>query len=169
MCPSILAAWRTVTPRSRTSSRGPFCHPSAVSSPNLDLVRSIYADWERGDFSRADWAHPQIEYVFVDGPHPGTWIGVAEMATAQRDFLLAWEDWRIEAEECRALDDERVLVHTRMSGRGRTSGVQLAGMQQQNANVFNVRSGKVVRLVLYWDRERAFADLGLAREADVTD
>jgi hypothetical protein len=91
------------------------------------------------------------------------------MATAQRDFLVAWEDWRIEAEECRALDDERVLVYRRMSGRGRTSGVQLAEMQQQNANLFDVRSGNVVRLVLYWDRERAFADLGLAPEADVAD
>jgi ketosteroid isomerase-like protein len=129
---------------------------------NLDLVRSIYAAWEGGDFSSSAWAYPEIECVFADGPHPGTWIGLAGMAMANRDFLTAWEDWRIEAEAYRVLDDDRVLVLTQMSGRGKTSGVELEQMRDEGANLFHLRSGKVTRLAFYWDREHALADLGAA-------
>ena len=82
-------------------------------SANLDLVRSIVAAWERGDWSRADWADPEIEYVMADGPSPGNWPGLAGMADAARELFGAWQDYRAEAEEYRALDVERVLASIR--------------------------------------------------------
>src|SRR2546423_1724625 len=66
-----------------------------------------------------------------------------------------------EAEEYRELDRERILVFVHNSGRGRTSGLKIEQMHAKAANVFHVHGGKVTRLVAYWDRDRALADLGL--------
>ena len=52
-------------------------------------MRSICADWERGDFSSVQWAHPEIEVVIADGPSPGRWSGLAGMAEAARDLFSA--------------------------------------------------------------------------------
>ena len=130
-------------------------------SDNLDLVRSIYAAWERGDWSSVEWADSEIEFEFADGPTPGRGIGIADMAERWRDQLQSFEDFRGRAEEYRELDDERVLVLMSNSGRGKRSGVNVQQIAAKAANVFQVRDGKVRRLVLYWDRDRAFADLGL--------
>jgi ketosteroid isomerase-like protein len=137
-----------------------------VASTNLDLVRSIYAAWGRGDFSSAEWAHPEIEFVIADGPSPGHRTGPAGMAEGWRDLLSAWEEYRGEADEYRELDDERVLVLTHFSARGKTSGLEVGQMRTKVAALFHLNGGKVTRLVLYWDRERALADLGLAPKAD---
>ena len=136
-----------------------------MASANVNLVRSILAAWERGDYSSAEWAHPEIEYVIADGPSPGRWTGLAGMAEGARSWLSAWEEFRIASDESRELDDERVLVLHHASGRGKTTRLEVARMQTKGASLFHVRDGKVTRLVAYFDCELALADLGLAPEA----
>ena len=55
---------------------------------------------------------------------------------------------------------------TRRGGRGKTSGLEIERIQSKGAVVWHVRDGKVMRLVIYWDREHALADLGLTPEDD---
>jgi len=130
-------------------------------SANVDLVKSIYAKWEKGDFSSNDWADPEIELVEADGPSPGTVKGLQEMATMWGKVLSAYEDFRAIADEYRELDDERVLVLIRNMGRGKASGLEVADMEPRSANLFYLRDGKVTRLTAWWSRDRALADLGL--------
>ena len=147
-----------------------------MPSANLDLVRSLYAEWERapreltdreladwevGDAGRTDWADPEIQFVFADGPTPGEWTGLAGITDGMRGFLTSWEGWHLIADEYRELDGERVLVLVHYAGRGRESGLDLSLMRTEGANLFHVCGGKVTRLVIYMDRDNALADLGL--------
>ena len=127
-------------------------------SENLDLVRSIYAAWERGDFRSRDWAHPEIEFSVVDAP-----LGMRSGDTAEfmRDVFTVWDGYRVTADEFRELDDERVLVLVHVTGVGRTSGMDLGRVYRGGANLFHLRDGKIRRFALYWDRDRALTDLGL--------
>jgi ketosteroid isomerase-like protein len=84
-----------------------------VVSANLDLVRSILADWERGDYSATGWAHPELEF---------------------------------DAHQSTTADD-------------RTSGLDLAQMGTMGAHLFHLVGGKVTKVVFYWNREHALADL----------
>jgi ketosteroid isomerase-like protein len=130
-------------------------------SENLDLVRSIYAKWERGDFGSADWAHPEIVFE-SSGFDAMRTAGVAEMGERWREWMGLWEEYRTEADEFRELDRERVLVFMHHGGRGKASGLGIEDMTMPGANVFDIHDGKVTRLALYWDRADAIADLGLA-------
>ena len=134
---------------------------NASMSANLDPVRSIYAAWERGDFGRTDWVHHEIAWAWVGGPEPSSGTGMAGIGAPMRNWLTAWDGWYLETTEYRELDGERILVLYRGVGRGKTSGLEMGQMATDMANLFEVRDGKVVRLVVYWERDLALADLGL--------
>ena len=129
-----------------------------MASANVELVRSIFADWERGDFRRVDWAAPDIVLVRPESLDGGEMKGLASSSKGWREWLSEWEGFCAKADEFRELDAERVLAFGRMSGRGRMSGV---AADTEIVNLFHVQNSRVTRLVLYSNRERAFADLGL--------
>lgn len=133
-----------------------------MTADNVERVWSIFEPWSRGDFSSSDWADPEIEFAIDDGPSPGSWTGIREMAAAWAEAMRPWERFSATAEECRALDEERVLVLTRHTGRGKGSGVEAGAIAARGANLFWLKAGKVTRLVIYFDRQRALAELDAA-------
>jgi ketosteroid isomerase-like protein len=130
---------------------------------SLELVRSIVARWETGDYSAGDWAAPAIEFTVADGPAPGSWRGLAGMAEGWRAFLGSWESFRGVVEAVRAIDPDRVLVLNGFRGRGKASGLQVEHLHA--ATVFQLEGGEVTRLVVYFDRDNALDELGLPHEA----
>ena len=133
---------------------------------NVELVRSICEGWGEGDFSSAEWAHPEIEFVMTGGPVDGSWTGLAGMTQGWGAWLGAWEDFRAKPEKYHEVDDERVLVLLHGTARGKTSGMELGEMRTKTATLFHLHGGKVTRMVVYLDRERALAELGLPSEAN---
>jgi hypothetical protein len=131
-------------------------------SENLELVRAIYADWERGDFSSSDWAHPDIENADADGFRGGGTGELAVIRQGVREFLSEWDEFRLVADSLQELDRERVLVLDHRTGRSRTSGLDLGTMRTDGARLFYISDHLVTRIIVYFDRGRALADLGLS-------
>src|ERR1700738_5549749 len=104
-----------------------------MASANVELVRSIFEAWGRGDFSAAAWAHTDSEFLLADGPITGTWTGSAGLAEASREEMGPMEHARIVPQDYRELDQERVLVLVVYAGRGKTSGLDLADLRSEGA------------------------------------
>jgi hypothetical protein len=45
-------------------------------SENLDLVRSIYADWERGDLGSTERRIPRSRFFGLMAPCPARWLAL---------------------------------------------------------------------------------------------
>jgi ketosteroid isomerase-like protein len=121
-----------------------------VARPNVEIVRSIYAGWSQGDYSSVEWADPDIEFVSIFDQAESR--GVEALGKRWREVLGAYADLAVLPEEF--IDrGEQVLVLVRFRGRGRGSGAPVTDFR--GANLFTLRDGKVVRLVLYSDRAEA--------------
>ena len=123
----------------------------------MEVVRSILSNWKRGDYSSVDWADPDIEFIApLDGIETR---GLDEMGRRWRAFLGAWEHFATTPERFIDVGDDRVLALVHFQGRGRTSGAPTTSFS--GGQLFTLRDGKVVRLVLYSTRAEALEAAGL--------
>jgi ketosteroid isomerase-like protein len=132
---------------------------------NADLIKPIFEEWGRGNWQpRFDIYDPHMKWGWSD-EFPGLG-GVCEDSRdpnpRMRAWLGEWHDWRAEAEEYIELGDY-VVVFAAYSGRGKVSGAEV---HQPGAHVFQLRDGKVVRLEIFADRERALDSVRAARSTD---
>lgn len=128
-----------------------------MSQENVELVRRVYDEWSRGDFSAGAVFDPEVEFEMVDWPGRATSRGVMEMREAWLASLKAWDDFRAEPTEF--IDHEpHVVVLTHVTARGKGSG---AAVRADTATVWTFEAGKVVRLALHWNPTNALQAAGL--------
>jgi ketosteroid isomerase-like protein len=133
----------------------------AMSQENVEVVRRCYGFWADRNLSAiADVVHPDgvvdlSRNVFNPGVHRGfdAFVSFVE----QVDEM--WENFEVEPEELIDAGDN-VVVASRISGKGRGSGVETA---MRVYAVWTLREGKVARLTGgFRDRAEALEAAGLS-------
>jgi ketosteroid isomerase-like protein len=128
-------------------------------SQNVEALRAIYAEWGRGNWKpRFEVYDDEMEWGWSsEFPSAGVTRDPVERSSRLREWLSPWEDWRCEAEDYLQHGDY-VVALTRYRGRGKGSG---ATVDTRGAHVWKFRDGKVIRLEVFADRERAIESIGV--------
>ena len=150
-----------------------------MSEQNVEIVRRIYPD------SRVDIAklisdedastrfearmlpliHPSFEatldpgYAALSDATSGSSIrGIDAFREMWRDWLSAWESFRLDVEDLRPLVDSRVLALVDMHARPKAGGTE---MSLRGAAIWTLTDGQVSRIELFLDRAAALEAAGL--------
>ena len=128
-----------------------------MSQENVELVRSIYDDWLRGDFG-GDNFDPDISMVESDViPGATSAHGLDAVLRYMKSFSNYWAEFRLEPQEYIDAGD-RVVVVARLSGRGKRSGIDVV---REWAYVWTVRDARALRMEAYAHRDEALEAAGM--------
>jgi ketosteroid isomerase-like protein len=134
-----------------------------MSEENVQLVRELYEAYQRQGFAaHADFLDPEVEFhTDPSVPEPGVYRG-REAAIA---YLKQWDDaFRAVRGDLDAVIDlggDEVLAIVRLHGQLQEQGE--AGTELVWYVLNTIRSGKLVRVRSFFDKDRAFEAAGLER------
>lgn len=140
-----------------------------MSEENVELVREWVSTWQDLDLVAAaseperlaavfEYLHPEIEVRWSEPlADIETYRGLAGAQRALADWLEPWTEYHQEPIEFIDAGD-RVVVHYRQWGRGRSSG---AMVEMEVSQVYTFREGKIASLREYMSQSAALEAAGL--------
>jgi ketosteroid isomerase-like protein len=134
---------------------------AANSDDMLELVRTAWEAWERGDMEALfDFYDPDVEWDMSesDVPDMGVYRGHEGVRKFFREWMAPFHDYYARAESFR-LGSRGVLVGMRQGGRGKGSGVDVE--MPPVWQLYRLRAGRAVRVEIYRDEHRALEAAGL--------
>jgi ketosteroid isomerase-like protein len=126
-----------------------------VSLQDIELVRAQFEGVNARNFEGAMGLYAD-DVVLVVHSSFGLETGTFEGKEAVGDWFGQWfqifsPDYRFRIEEAREIG-EVIFIHAKHGGRGRTSGVEV---RDETSYLYSVRSGRVVRVELFGERDEA--------------
>jgi ketosteroid isomerase-like protein len=133
-----------------------------VSDPDVEIVRSAYAAFNRGDLEAgARLFDASIEWRTPPNlPEAGTWRGEAEVRRGLRELAEPWDELQADVQDLIPAGEGRVLALVRFSARGRGTGLDVRGAGVDSA-VWTLRDGRVVSVEMHSGTAAGFEAVGL--------
>jgi ketosteroid isomerase-like protein len=132
-----------------------------MSQENVEIVRSAFSEYERGNFRIPGIFDPSVRVVWldaVDGEKESE--GLEELAHMTKEWLRSFEQITTVAE--RLIDaGDQVVVMAEWRGLGKASG---AFTTWRYGAVYTLRDRKVTSIVSYRDPAEALEAAGLAEQ-----
>jgi ketosteroid isomerase-like protein len=155
----------TVSERRREAVREPEILAPAVSQQDVEFVRRAMQAWNRTDIDELiPLSDPEVEFVSIFAGMEGrTYRGYDGLRRYFADMADAWSEFHRELEEVIDAGEDRVVVFFRLRGTARASGVPV---DERVTTVFQLREGRLHRMVVYRDRDEALVAAGLRRPGE---
>jgi ketosteroid isomerase-like protein len=134
----------------------------AMSDENVETVRRVYEGVNARLEVPRELFEPDYEFDNTElWPDVAEVLGFEAAQTAMREYWKTFEAYRVEIEEVIYADDGRVVDLVRDGGRMRGTDAEV---WNHFLHVWTLRDGRIVRLSVHTDRNRALEAAGLSEE-----
>jgi len=131
-----------------------------MSEANVETVRRGFVAVVAEDWPTVlATLDPQIEILDYDVPDAGTYHGHEGFWAWLENWGAGWDEWRLDDPVFRPAGEDGVIAVFRTVAKGKGSGIEI---ERDDAIVYRLQEGQIVRLEYFNDQAKAFEAAGLS-------